>query len=229
MKLRIPDLDWKWWALLGGGAALFLLRKQAAVIGGEIVDEVKKSVFYVVIPNEAQPYADTILQVAAEQAVDPLLIVALGDQETKWATGAGYSPKGDPRGTGDAGHGHGIMQIDDRTWADWLATHDWGDPLTNIRKGVDILKTNLSYFAAKGLSGSMQLQAALAAYNHGPGNVWKNIQAGLPIDTGTARGNYSTSVLAILANLTSDFQTEAADQAQASVSGWGDARSGRLV
>lgn len=220
MKLKIPDLSWKTWALLGGGAALLLFRKQAVVIGGEIVDEVKKDIFKIVIPDAAQPYSDVVLQVAQEQSVDPLLIIALGEQETGWTMKAPYTPRGDPRGTGDGGHGHGIMQIDDRTWGDWLATNDWGDPYTNITKGVQILKQNLAYFAGKGLTGQDQLQAALAAYNHGPGNVWKNIQSGgmAAVDNGTSLTHgvgYGASVLGIFANLTSDFQTESADQAQA--------------
>lgn len=234
MKLRIPDLNWKIWAALGGGAFLFFFRKQAAEIGGEIVDAAKQSIFSYVIPSAAQPYSDVILQVASEQSIDPLLITALGEQETQWTTAAGYSPKGDPRGTGDAGHGHGIMQIDDRTWGDWLASHDWGDPYTNITKGVQILKQNLAYFAGKGLTGSTQLKAALAAYNHGPGNVWANIQANRDIDYGTSQSSvsgqrlgYSASVLTLLASLTDSFNAESATADASAVSGWQDGGSGR--
>lgn len=210
--MRLPNWNRKQWLIAGGAAALglgFLFRRQIITAGGVVLDAAKREIFEAIIPDGARPHAAVILQVADEQNTDPLLIVALGEQETKWTWGDGYAPKGDPRGTGDGGHGHGIMQIDDRTWGDWLASHDWGDPHTNITKGVQILKSNLSYFAGKGLVGSDQLSAALAAYNHGPGNVWKNIQANRDVDYGTAHNNYSASVSAILADLTSAFNAAA--------------------
>ena len=197
--------------LLGiGGALMVIGRKKIAQVGSTVIDATKRGIFVAVIPDAAEPYADVILQVAAEDDVNALLIVALGEQESGWTYGAGYTPKGDPRGTGDAGHGHGIMQIDDRTWGEWLAANDWGDPYTNIKKGVSILKSDLAYFAAKGVSGDAQVQAAISAYNHGPGNVWKNVSAGRAPDAGLPNPSYSTQVLARLASLTSDFNSSVA-------------------
>jgi len=196
---------------VGAAALLFLFRKQVAQVGTIAIDAAKKQIFIAVIPSEAEQYADAILQVASEQNVDPFLIVALGERETAWGTGSGYYPKGSPAGTGDGGHGHGLLQIDDRTWGDWLATHNWGDPHTNITQGVLILKSGLAYFAGKGLTGSDQLRAAIAAYNHGPGNVWKNIQTGRDVDYGTEGNNYSSWVATKLASLTGAFTSAVAE------------------
>ncbi len=191
----------------GAALLLFLFRKQVAQVGTIVIDDAKKAIFNAVISDAAEIYSDVILQVAAEQSVDPFVIVALGEQETRWGTGPGYTPRGSPTGTGDGGHGRGLMQIDDRTWSEWLATHDWGDPYTNITKGVEILKGDLAYFAGKGLVGGDQLMAALAAYNHGPGKVWSNIEQNLPLDAGTTNPTYSTDVAAILARLNADFMS----------------------
>ncbi len=97
------------------------------------------------------------------------------------------------------------MQIDSRTWGDWLASHDWTDPYTNVRKGAEILASDMDYFAARGLEGDEQVQAALAAYNHGPGNVWANIEAGLSPDWETTGGNYASDVWARFQNWAGNF------------------------
>lgn len=192
---------------VGIAGVIIMLRKKIASAGGVLIDDAKKWAFQSVISNAAAQYGDAILQVAGEQGVDPFLVVALGERETGWGTGAGYTPYNDPGGTGDAGHGRGLLQIDDRTWADWINANNWTDPYTNITKGVQILKQDLAYFAGKGLSGDEQIRAALAAYNHGPGNVWNNIQAGRDIDYGTAGGNYSSWVSQEFASLSSAFQS----------------------
>ena len=40
---------------------------------------------------------------------------------------------------GDGGHGHGIMQIDDRSYPDFCKSDDWKDPRKNILKGAEVL------------------------------------------------------------------------------------------
>jgi len=102
--------------------------------------------------------------------------------------------------TGDAGHGHGLMQIDDRSFGDWLATNDWTDPATNIEKGAQILSGKYNYLAGQGLLDNLNeadsQQAAIAAYNCGEGNVAKVLRSGADIDSRTAGGDYSADVLA---------------------------------
>ncbi len=103
-------------------------------------------------------------------------------------------------GKGDQGHGHGLMQIDDRSFGDWLAANDWQNPAVNIEKGVEILTGKYNYLAGKGvlddLNEADSQQAAVAAYNCGEGNVLKVLQKGEDIDSRTAGGDYSADVLA---------------------------------
>lgn len=106
----------------------------------------------------------------------------------------------DDEGKGDSGHGHGLMQIDDRSFGAWLAGHDWADPQVNIEMGVRILTDKYNYLNNKGLLNNMSEveaeRAAVAAYNCGEGNVRKVIEAGDDIDARTAGRNYSADVLA---------------------------------
>lgn len=182
-------------------------------------DEASKLAFARVIPPRAKVYAPVVLRVAYEQSISPYIIAAIMERES--LSGEALKPKG-PGGTGDGGHGRGLMQIDDRTWTSWLATHDWTDPYTCVLKGVQILKDNLIFFSRAGvhppvvvregyaarcgvpvgtyadvrpLTGTAQWQAAIAAYNTGAGNVLKALAAGLSADTTTAHANYSTDVL----------------------------------
>lgn len=200
-----------WWVFVLGGVAVvaFLKRKTISDIGGSMLDAANAAVFSYALPSEARPYADVIKRVASEAGVDPFVLAALGQQESRW--GQALSPVG-PGGTGDAGHGHGIMQIDDRTWGAWLNANDWTDPYTNVSKGADILNSNISYFTGKGLTGDALMSAALAAYNGGPGRVWQAIQAGQPVDSVTTGWNgstgYSSSVLARVANYMGTAQSQ---------------------
>ena len=134
--------------LVGGffvAAALFM-RKGSDMILGRAVELGQEAAFINAIPKEAGPYALAVLAAAKLEAVDPFTVVAIGMRESRF--GAACVPPG-PGGKGDAGHGHGIMQIDDRSFADWLAANNWKDPLTNIRKGVQILKAKRAFFTGR--------------------------------------------------------------------------------
>src|SRR5262245_18033457 len=138
-------------------------------------------------------YRGAIDQAAADFGLQPSLIAGLGSRESNW--GLGLSSRG-PSGTGDRGHGRGLMQIDDRTWASWLYTHNWRDAATNIRKGCEILADNRRFFETR-LAGAelLILRAAVAGYNAGPGNVLNDIRAGRDNDHHTAGGDYCKDVL----------------------------------
>lgn len=232
MPKLVPSL------LLGAGALSLLAywqRSRLARVGTMIVDASKSALFQSVIPSTAEPYADVILQVAREQNIDPFIIVALGDRETRWGTGAGLDQYG-PAGRGDSGHGHGLMQIDDRSWGSWLASNSWWDPYTNITKGVQVLKGKRAYLsgASQGtvtvgsrvagllgvssgaypdprpLTGDILDQASIAAYNAGEGSVLQAYAAGglQGIDKVTAGKNYSTDVLTKIATWTNSFLSQ---------------------
>ena len=134
------------WLFIGGGAlalAAFMGRKQIVRIGNVVLDQAKILVFKRVIPAHVQPYADVILKVAAEQDLNPFVIVALGERESGWGKFL------DQNGKGDNGHGHGIMQIDDRTNAAWLASTNWRDSYSNVTKGAKILVDKIRFFQGK--------------------------------------------------------------------------------
>lgn len=199
---------------LGGaialGAILFMKRKALSDLASTALDAVNDAVFRAAIPSRAEPYTDVIRQVASETGIDPFLIVALGDQETRWGTARGSGGTTGPSIIGIDGTGHGLMQIDSGTWSAWLEENDWTDPYTNVKKGAEIFSSDLDYFASKGLSGEDQILAALAAYNHGPKNVWKTIQntpeGEVPnYDHGTTGGNYGASVWGMFQNFSNAF------------------------
>lgn len=152
-----------WWAWAGGAAALFLSSGGVSVLT-EAWDSAKSQAFLAALPARARPYGALILQVAAESGVSPLIIYALGEQESRWGAALAADGTGDftPRSAATwgfamppdgGGWGRGLMQID-YTAAQKL---DWRDPLTNIRAGVAILKTKMTE-----LSSQVSLSSATA-------------------------------------------------------------------
>lgn len=104
---------------------------------------------------------------------------------------------------GDHGHGHGLMQIDNRQSKDmaWWC-QDWVekgmDPDAGIQKGCEILRNKRMALVRLGVQLDREefLRAYVAAFNTGEGNVLKSVRAGLDVDTTTAFHNYSKDVLA---------------------------------
>lgn len=137
---------------LGGAVALALTqRKTIMIYGAKALDAGKEVAFATAIGSRrrsAAQYAPIILRVARETNLDPFLIFALGDRESQW--GDALTPKG-PGGTGDFGHGRGLMQIDDRSNAAWLAANDWRDPYKNVRRGAEILLGKMRFFTGKSI------------------------------------------------------------------------------
>lgn len=101
-------------------------------------------------------------------------------------------------GLGDSGHGHGIMQIDDRSHSEWIHKYNWRDPETNIEYGADVWMQNLDFFDNHGdlvnYDTIREIWAATAAYNCGAGNVRKALKAGFNVDFYTTGKNYSSDV-----------------------------------
>ena len=155
MKKGGADL-WLWIAL--GAAIVFYLgfsNKDAIVsFGTDALAAGKELYFKASLPDDAADYSDLILQVSKEQGTNPFLLYAIGHRESGWGTTV--SPRG-PTGTGDNGHGRGLMQIDDTNFGPdangvgkgngWLAANDWTDPYTNVTKGAQVLNAALSFFS----------------------------------------------------------------------------------
>jgi soluble lytic murein transglycosylase-like protein len=102
------------------------------------------------------------------------------------------SPRG-PSGTGDAGHGLGLMQLDDRAHPGLREQPElWQDPAWNVDKGAAEL-ADLFGRTAPELELDERLQRAAAAYNRGP----SALTAENP-DRFTTGGDYGSDVLARL-------------------------------
>ena len=121
------------------------------------------------------PHRDAILEAAAEYGLDPVLLAAVGEQESNM----GATLNGGHRGDGDAsvplGHGYGIWQLDDRRRPGMagrpaaLLSAVASDPFTAAKVAAAMLHDNLQ--ARDG-----NVREALAMYN-----------AGSPYALGTAR------------------------------------------
>ena len=132
--------------------------------------------------------------------IRPAVVAAIMQRESQ----GGLSPLLDamgPEGRGDHGHGHGLMQIDDRWHRAFIASGQWRDPYASIAYAVSLLADNFSVLRAAKLSSlaypDERERAAIAAYNCGAGAVLKAARAcpTKDIDAYTTHGNYSAEVL----------------------------------
>ena len=124
----------------------------------------------------------------------PSVVAGIGSRESAW--GRFLSPQG-PTGTGDGGHGRGLMQIDDRFHQDFINSGQWTDAKANINYGIDnVLSNYYDYLDINTtLDGTDLLRGAIAAYNAGPTSVLNAINQGLDIDHYTTGQDYSWDVL----------------------------------
>lgn len=139
-----------------------------------------------------QPYIE---QAAARYSwLKPSVIAGIGSRESGW--GRLLSPPG-PGGTGDGGHGRGLMQIDDRFHQTFISTGQWRNPKSNIDYGIDqVLSRSYAYLDQNtNLQGTDLLRGAIAAYNAGLGNVTKALSQGRDVDYYTTGQDYSWDVL----------------------------------
>ncbi|GEL75525.1 transglycosylase SLT domain-containing protein [Myxococcus virescens] len=134
------------------------------------------------LPSRLSRWRSTVEPIAALYRLDPLLVYAVMDRES--LGGDALTPKG-PSGTGDHGHGRGLMQVDDRAHKGFVSAVDdlgrplWQDPSVNVLYGCRLLRRNLD-----SLDGYMA--GALAAYNAGLGRV-RSALARLPPDATDAQ------------------------------------------
>jgi Transglycosylase SLT domain len=105
-------------------------------------------------------YAPQIAAAAARHGVDPRLLAAVAAQET-----GGPGSNAGRNVVGDAGHGHGLFQIDDRSHA-FASTPEAMDPASNADYAAGMLHELIGRYG--------NVRQALSAYN-----------AGSPTATGT--------------------------------------------
>jgi soluble lytic murein transglycosylase-like protein len=102
------------------------------------------------------------LKCAAElYDLDWIALAAIMERESEG--GETLTPRG-PSGTGDGGHGRGLMQIDDRWHPLFVASGLWRVPEFNVVYAARLLRDNLRALAG-------EYPAAIAAYNAGLGTI----------------------------------------------------------
>jgi soluble lytic murein transglycosylase-like protein len=135
--------------------------------------------------NALELYEGIMKLVASETATDWTIIAGVMWRESLF--GLALKPRG-PAGTGDHGHGRGLMQVDDR-WHPWVnESEEWKDPEANIRYAVTrVLSPAIRMFH--------DVKTGLAAYNAGPGAVSKALKRGADPDSVTTGKDYGADVL----------------------------------
>ncbi len=144
--------------------------------------------------QELQKYMPILRKASEAYNIDLSILAGILSRESH--VGLALSPPG-PHGTGDHGHGRGLVQVDDRWHSHFTDTPEWKDPRANIYYGVKLLRDFMDYLQRKtSLQGRDLLRAAIASYNAGPGSIMRrHIQGGEPVDASTTGGNYSKDVL----------------------------------
>lgn len=105
--------------------------------------------------------------------IDAFTLAAICDRESRG--GDALRPRG-PTGTGDIGHGRGLMQIDDRHHKSFIQSSSddgtplWKQPAFNIMYAARLLAANKAFFDG-------DEAAAIAAYNAGAGAVQRALGA----------------------------------------------------
>ncbi len=156
-------------------------------------------------PLDAKPalamYWPQFCASGAKHGLCPYLLAAICWRETRAGMATQLSKPG-PTGTGDGGHGKGLMQVDDRWHAAFVSKvlpdgrMAWQDPASNIDYGAAVLAECVQAFPG-------EIGLAVAAYNAGATRVKK---AASRANTPSARlaaadlyttNNYASGVLSL--------------------------------
>nr|WP_245480776.1 N-acetylmuramoyl-L-alanine amidase [Mesorhizobium sp. M1E.F.Ca.ET.041.01.1.1] len=142
-------------------------------------------------------------------------IQAFKDEAKRWGFSPGVMMAIASRETnmrniiGDGGHGYGIMQIDDRSFPDWVKSGAWKDANLGIAKGALVLadkreqveqgrgkrlKVGGRSFVGEAFNGDQLLRITIASYNSGLRAYYYFSTSGNP-DEGTTGRDYSADVL----------------------------------
>jgi hypothetical protein len=185
-----------WW-ILGGVVAAYaivVMRKPKALpprfvaLPGD-VDRLTATDLRNGLPDAGKRYFDVIQRVAAETRLSPVLLAAIMDVESRF--GDALTPPG-PAGKGDGGHGHGLMQIDDRTHGTFLAqkmpdgTPKWANPYENVKYAANVYKTAFEYFRKNPVAGAtVEVKAGGSTNKRGvPAGVYRDVR---PLSESDAR------------------------------------------
>jgi hypothetical protein len=144
-------------------------------------------------------YGSILISVAAQFSHRPEVLAGIMMRES--AGGLSLTPPG-TAGTGDNGHGRGLMQIDDRSFPTLCAGDRWKDPAENIAAAAADLRgqraqvqSECRKFAVPATLDQIE-RMAIAAYNCGADLAVHALRHGEDIDRYTTGGDYSAAVLA---------------------------------
>jgi len=144
--------------------------------------------------EEVKKYEKIVKKVAAKYGIPAAVIAGIGSRESHW--GLALTPPG-PGGTGDHGHGRGLLQVDDRWHVPFVQSGKWAEAKENIIYGCAVLKNCMDYFVKKAdweMSFKL-IKAGVAGYNCGPRRAWDGYRMGYGVDYYTTGRNYSKDVL----------------------------------
>ena len=152
------------------------------------------------LPAHGRWMADAIVTSSRRHDVTPYLPAAIAAWESDYGYGPGYTPRGDPAGVGDKGHGHTPWQLDDHPAAGnsaFLSSSQVGDINASTEWAfAHHLVPAIKHF---GLNDALAVASVVAAYNAGIGRVDAARKSGaLPgsVTTATPYGSYVDAVSA---------------------------------
>jgi membrane-bound lytic murein transglycosylase MltF len=144
-------------------------------------------------------YGSILISVAAQFSHRPGVLAGIMMRES--LGGLALDPLG-PAGTGDGGHGRGLMQIDDRSFRQFCSGDSWKDPDKNIAQGAAVLRdiraqvqSECRKFAVPANLDQVE-RLSIAGYNCGADLAVHAFRHGEEIDKYTTGGDYSAAVLA---------------------------------
>lgn len=120
---------------------------------------------------------------SAGYGVAPELLLALASRETNCHNIIG-----------DGGHGHGIMQIDDRSFPEWCRQGKWKLIKDAVGMGAFVFRSKLNSVATH-LPPDRSLPVAIAAYNCGTARALEGYHVHGDQDLYTTGHDYSRDVL----------------------------------
>ncbi len=148
-------------------------------------------------------YGEIITEAAVKHRHRPEIVAGIVMRESQGGLSRLLDCPG-PAGRGDRDkdgryHGHGLCQIDDRSFPEFCAGPEWRDPVKNIEMGAWILYRKRAFLATKTLGLKLTNddleKATISAYNAGEGRVLRTVEHGYDVDGVTAHGNYASEVL----------------------------------
>jgi hypothetical protein len=183
-------------AAVGVGAAAYLVTRRRSIL-----QEADVATFLIAnAPRSALPYVNEVARAAIQTCPrdyypktfdgEPnadgallrwaLLLCAVGDHESAFATAPGYEPKGDPTGWGDRGNAFGLFQIDRRYHWTFIQSAAAQTIYGQALYAAKILADNFDHFSNVTDPGERE-QLAVITYNASRARISQMLQDGATV------------------------------------------------